>query len=294
MERYRMRYLAFLLLSLPCLAQQQVVQQPQCSFNFGPLTAPGATAGIDFHNQGCMFWTFEYKSTGFSVLSIVLQGAPDSAGSPGTFVTLPGTVTVGANPSTSITGAFAAITISPTNAAAWIRINLTSVTGTGSVTGRAYGYQNFPGASSSSGCPNPCPVDGPDAAGSPPTTPPVQQGVFDGTNVQRAFIAPLSNAISLSAGTDVVIVAGTAATTTYVVKFDMSWDNAAAVTIRQGTGTTCLTNTLALSGAYNNLVALFEDYTPASALRNTIQGRDICLHFSTSVTGGGQAIYTQF
>ena len=291
------KYCLFLALLLPvfCRAQSQVVTQPQCSFNFGPLTRTGSTAGIDYHNQGCVFWTFEYKSTGFSALSIVLQGAPDSAGAPGTWVTLPGTVTDGANPSTSITGAYAAITTTPSNLAAWYRISLTSVTSTGSISGRAYGYQNPPGSSSSSSaCPDPCPVIGPDAVGMAPTEPPVQSGTFDGTDVQRSFISPLSNAITLSAGTDVVIAAGTASTTTYITKFDLSWDNAASVTIRQGTGTTCLTNTLALSGAYNNLVALFEDYSPASALRNTIQGRDICLHFSTSVTAGGQAIYTKF
>jgi hypothetical protein len=291
-----MKYLLSVLFSISLFAQTQVVQQPLCSFNFGPLTATGAQPvnGLDFHNQGCMFWTFEYKSTGFSVVSIVLQGAPDMNGSPGTWVTLPGTVSIGTNPATSITGAFTAVTVSPTNAAAWIRINLTTATGTGSIAGRAYGYPNTPGGMASGGCPSPCPVIGPDAVGSPPTQPPVEQGVFDGTNEFRTFIALQQAQLTISAGTDIVLVAGTAAKTTYIPKFDIVWDNAADLSIREGTGVTCGTGTAIIAGPYKSLTGLFEDYSNMSPLVNNTQGDDLCLHWSASVTGGGQVKFTKF
>jgi hypothetical protein len=127
-------------------------------------------------------------------------------------------------------------------------------------------------------------------------TPCIIGGNGNGTGTAMPFGVSTAS-VSLSAGTDVVLVSGVSGKTTRITKFDVSWDNSAAVTIREGTtsSTPCDTSTTALSGAYNNLVALFEDYaSDFSPLITTAMDLDLCLHFSTSVTGGGQVFYSQY
>lgn len=297
-----LKLLIFALLFGSCAlwSQQNSKVVPDCVLGSITFNAVGNSNNFDNRPQSnnvgvpCTEWVLAWSAQA-SVTSVTIQirGAADSAGTPGTFSSLASSTTF---PSGKL------FYTSSTGYSPWMQVRLNAAGAAGTVNATLLGWRDdaatIASSSSSSGCPGtsgtPCIVAGPDAPGAAPTKNPVQQGVFDGTDVQRAFISPNENAITLSAGTDVVIVAGTASTTTYVTKFDMSWDNAADVTIRQGTGTTCLTNALALSGAYKNLVALFEDYSNVSALRNTIQARDICLHFSTSVTGGGQAFFTQF
>ena len=110
---------------------------PDCSFNFS-LSAAGNSSAVP---NACPYLYFSYKSTGFSGLSVQLNGAADSSGSPGTFGALSGTVNVGSNPLTSTTGAYAQITATQTNMAAWLQVNLSGLTGTGQVTGVVYGYK---------------------------------------------------------------------------------------------------------------------------------------------------------
>lgn len=305
-------------------AQTQVVQQPQCSFNFGPLTATGATTGIDFHNQGCRLWTFEYKSTGFSVVSIVLQGAPDASGAPGAWATLPGTVLLGTNPATSITGAFVGISVDPANTAAWYRINLTTATGTGSITGRAYGYQN-------SDCIAPCVVIGPDTPGMPPSQNPVQIALFDGTNVERArgdttghfqtvgptatgaapLYAPvefagldgvgnilpptfcsLSAVISLTTSGLAQIVALSSGKQIRVCNISNSFNNPTDWQLEYGTGANCGTGTMALTGNYKAILTVALDFT--SGTLNVPASQALCVNLGSVVTGGGVILYALY
>ena len=113
----------------------------------------------------------------------------------------------------------------------------------------------------------------------------------DSSNALSAFAFPDQLASSLSSGTDVVIVAGTGGKNTFVGHLAYSWDSAQTVTIQQGTGTTCLTSTLALYGPFANLLAMTLDFDTAGALHTTVTGRDLCLHFGGSVTGGGGVVY---
>lgn len=295
-----MKVLIFILLCVSeAYAQTAERVAPDCVLGSITFTAVGNSQVYDNRpnsaNQGipCTEWVLQWSSQSGAVsVTMQIRGAGDNNGAPAAFSSIASGTTF---PSGKV------IYSSTTGYFPWMQVRLNAIGVTANtVNATLLGWKDNAGSigagggGGGAGCPNPCPVIGPNAAGSPPTQPPVQTGVFDGTNVQRAFESPNQNAITLAAGTDVVIVSGMAATTTYVTKFDMSWDNAADVTIRQGTGVTCGTNTLALSGAYKNLLALFEDYSNVSALRNTIQGRDICLHFSTSVTGGGQAFWAQF
>lgn len=117
---------------------------------------------------------------------------------------------------------------------------------------------------------------------------------FNGSTLDRQFICNVQQAFSLSAGTDVVIATGVSATNIRLCHVDFTGDSAQTVTIRQGTGTTCLTNTATLAGAYPNVAAFAADYQPTAALRTTVAARDVCLHFGGSITSGGVAIFAQY
>ena len=110
---------------------------PDCSFNFTLNTTGNSSA---FPNT-CPYLFVSYKSTGFSGLSLQLNGAADVNGSPGSFSALSGTTNIGTNPLTSTSGAYAQITATQTNLAAWLQVNLSGLTGTGQVTGVVYGYK---------------------------------------------------------------------------------------------------------------------------------------------------------
>lgn len=168
----------------PAANGQTAVIKPDCIIDV-TFTAAGQTAGgpgtCGNNINGVYEWRFNYKSTGFSALSVLVQSAPDNAGAPGTWVPFAGTVT-GSNPNTATTQASSNfVGFYP-----WVRVLLSSVTGSGTITGQLYGCRQ-PGCSISGATitaivaiPNPLPVDGPTAAGSPPTTPPVLVAGQDG------------------------------------------------------------------------------------------------------------------
>jgi hypothetical protein len=113
-----------------------------CTIPFGPITATGRTPAAGFANgsaaePGCVTWTIVYYSTGFSVLSLRLDSAPDSSGVAGTWGAFSGTLLSGINPNTAITQAFTTVTgYNP-----WVSVDLVSKTGTGTIRGVAYGWK---------------------------------------------------------------------------------------------------------------------------------------------------------
>lgn len=117
---------------------------------------------------------------------------------------------------------------------------------------------------------------------------------FNGTTLDSNFACTNQAAFTLSAATDVVVVTGVSSTTTRLCYFNFAADSAHTITIRQGTGTTCLTNTATIGGPYTNVSAFDFPFSSLSTLRTTVAARDICLHFDAAVTGGGTAIYAAF
>lgn len=167
-------------LFLPALLAAAPLAAQDCTVNF-KLPAAGNSAVFDNRTKGCATWAVTFNATGFSALTLTVQGAPDAGGAPGTFGTV--TAAAGSNPSTAVTQA------SATFAAyfPWMRVNLSGLTGTGSVTGTLYGWRigAQAGAAGGGGGGGGGAVWGPDAPGSAPTQPPVQAGLFDGTNIRR-------------------------------------------------------------------------------------------------------------
>lgn len=164
---------------LAAMAAAPVAAQ-DCTVNF-KLSAAGTSSVFDNRTKGCVTWAVTYNATGFSALSLTVQGAPDASGTPGAFGAV--TAVAGSNPSTSITQASATFgTYFP-----WMRVNLAGLTGSGSVTGTLYGWRIGAQAGASGGGGGGNVVWGPDAPGGAPTQPPVQAGLFDGTNVRRVL-----------------------------------------------------------------------------------------------------------
>jgi len=129
-----------------------------------------------------------------------------------------------------------------------------------------------------------------------PTNVPAQvaSALFNGTSYDVPFDCPNQAAFNLAAGTDVRLITGSATHTIRICHMDYTSDTSATVTIRQGTGTTCLTNTVALSGDYPLVTGMVQDYSSIAPLKTTVAGRDVCLHFSASSTIGGTIIYADF
>lgn len=252
--------------------------------------ATGPTSQV-FNNSNPKYnaWTVMYSYSGSGSFSIELDCAPDATtagGTPtaGTYTAC--TPTTGSNPSTTPQYGYTTFVGYQTSlgSAPWIKLNLTAISGGGNLTAFAMGFTAADPESGSGGGGSGCPG----SLSSP--------CVIAGTNgtAQKIIVGTIQAAVSLTTTTDVVLVAGTSGKTSYVPKFDMSWDNSADVTVRQGNGTTCLSSTTALAGPYKSLVALFEDYGAVAPLHTTTAGLDLCLHFSTSVTGGGQSFAAQF
>lgn len=129
-----------------------------------------------------------------------------------------------------------------------------------------------------------------------PTNAPAQvsSALFNGTTYDAPFNCPNQAAFNLAAGTDVKLITGSASHTIRVCHLDYTSDTSATLTIRQGTGTTCLTSTVALSGAYPLVTGMVQDYSSIAPLKTTVAASDFCLHFSAASTIGGTVIYADF
>lgn len=123
-------------------AQVQVNADCVIAFNIttSGATAP-ATGGFDNRRVGCNSWQISYANNTFSAISLRVESAPDSAGTPGSFGSIGGTLTFGINPNTNTTGASTLIQAYGTSFAPWVRVALTSATGSGSVVGILLGYR---------------------------------------------------------------------------------------------------------------------------------------------------------
>ena len=168
-------------------AVAQNVSRPDCIIDI-TLTAAGQSAGgggtCGANINGVFEWRLNYKSIGFTALSLIIQSAPpDATGActTATWVAFAGTLVTGVNPNTATTQASTNVT----GFYPCVRVFLTSVMGSGTITGQLYGCRE-PGCSIAGAsinaviAPIPLPVDGPTAAGSAPTTPPVLVAGQDG------------------------------------------------------------------------------------------------------------------
>lgn len=116
--------------------------------------SPGLGPNINNQNSTCQAfaWQLSYGAYGFSALSIQLESAPQTNKPtvPGIYVTFGGTYVIGNNPSTNtVSSVFEATGYFP-----WLRINNSTVTGTGAIDVYLSGWSNpatFGGTTSGGG-----------------------------------------------------------------------------------------------------------------------------------------------
>ena len=129
---------------------------PDCQYSFkftnratdqtdGVTQISGANPAIAINNKdnACAGWQLSYDSEGFSAISLNLQSAPNVVNAPnvisqGAWSTFSGTAVTGSLPLTNISqGLYIGYAYFP-----WIRVNLTSLTGTGSINVKLQGWKS--------------------------------------------------------------------------------------------------------------------------------------------------------
>lgn len=279
-----MRLAVFALMFSALAFSQSTAIKPDCDIPFMFSTGSGSRSpltGCAQNLQGVTFWHMTYQSVGYSGVSLTVQTAPDNSGTPGSWSTF--TAATGSNPATSLTGVLADATFS--GYTPWISVDA-SLTGTGTVTGHLYGCRT-PGCGSggsggSSGCAGtvgtPCVTGAASSAGSAITDPLCDQS------------APIS--VSSTSGL-VQIAALSGSTKIHICHISVSLTAESSVEIETGTGTNCGTSTTALSGAYQNVLALALDFDDRTAPVGPA-GYAVCLNFGSTTTAGGLITYAQY
>jgi hypothetical protein len=271
-----------LLCADPAWSQSTTVN-PDCVSGFAFNTTGSYTAYANV--QGCVTWTVVYNVSGFSALSLVFQSAPGiPTGTPGSFITYPGTVNTGVNPNTNTAGAVSTFS-NGADSTPFVRVTLTSVTGRGVITGTIYGWRTGSGGGGGGGGGSGC-------AGTV-ATPCVTGAENSSATAVTDFICDQSAPVSISASGETQIIAASSGKTIKICHISFSSTAASNVTIEQGTGTNCGTSTAAVSGAYQNALTFALDFPPR-AVPVFSSGTAACLNFATSVTAGGIVVYAQF
>lgn len=173
-------------------------QTPDCLLPSFLLQGNGDVGGppgyFDNRANQCQTWTVAYQTDGgVTGFTLAFQSATGNL-MPGTFSTV---TPVTSSPSfgTAQFGVATYNVLSTTGSntiADFVRVDVSGGGGSGDVRIEIYGYRTGPtggtggggGGGGGTGCPNPCPVEGVTAAGSPPTTPPVLGAGSDGTDIR--------------------------------------------------------------------------------------------------------------
>lgn len=280
---------------------QQTKLQPDCTLG-AVFAGTGNSSNYDNRsvsaNSGvpCTLWALTWSAqTAVTSLTINIEGAPDSAGAPGTFASLASGSTF---PSGKVTYS-ASTAYSP-----WIRITVSAAGSGGQINATLNGWREDQasiggGGGGGSGCPGttgtPCVVVGPTATGAAPTDSPVQIAELDHAgNIITPVVGNKANAIALSAVSgenQIIALSGT--TVIRLTHLSVGMSVAATVSIDVGTGTNCGTGTATIWGPYPSNTTGFSLDFDESPL--TVPAGDaVCLNFGATVTAGGGAAYAQY
>jgi hypothetical protein len=299
--------LLLIFLTLELWGQSQTKVAPDCQIPFAINNANLVTNSYNnlasSPNTGvpCPNWKLDYSSTGYSAISLVVEDAPDSSGSPGTFVTFAGSIVgTGINPNTAITSASTKFT----GYFPWMRVRLASHTGTGLITGTLNGFRDDAGTISSSGgggtpCPGtsgtPCVVDGPDATGAAPTKAPVQAAGLDGAGNLLPFqfptVAGKAN-VTTSGNTQIIAASGSTVIRLGFLEFTpVTSGNTVNFKLVYGTGSNCATGATDLTAVQSNVLAYSHDF-PFPL--NVPSGKALCFNIDAATPTNVTFEYSQY
>lgn len=151
--RYLLPILALLCAPLAFAQPAQVQVNPDCviAFRISAVNGTGPVSGsFDNRQIGCNSWQLSYglliPST-FSAVTLAIQSATDNV----TFGTMGGTPTFGTNPLTGTAGGSNLVPATGTNFAPFVRVQATTLTGTGTLVGVLLGYRAAGTAGTSGG-----------------------------------------------------------------------------------------------------------------------------------------------
>jgi hypothetical protein len=317
----------FLLVSAAAMAQTAITVRPDC-FQFYSFTAPANSLVFDNRSAGCPYFAVTYSSSGFSALSLVMQVAPDNNGTPGAWATY--TAGAGSNPNTATDQAFSTFS----GYFPWVRIQLTSVTGTGTITGIFYGWRTTAsvingGGGGGGGCVGtagtPCRVAGPNANNTAPSAPPVfiagwdnggrVRGIITGSAGQMITIPDWQTSVlgnysanfgcdqsafftTASSGSQQIVALAMGADI-YVCHYEWSTSGGPeTVSLEYGTGSNCGTGKTVMTRQLN-AVNSSQDYLAPNSLRNFANltpgaGNALCVNPSAAQTIAVTVTYAQF
>lgn len=229
-------------------AQTSSMLAPDCSVYLN-VTAVGTSQNIDNRTKACSSWTMVYStSANTSTVSIEIDGAPDNAGAPGTFVVFPGTAITGSIISTALnTSDIKIVGYQP-----WVRINVTALTGVSpSVSATLLGWRNPPHSLNYALCDQ---------------------------------VAPISISAPTGASTSTLIT-GSANKSIRACFVQFSAQSAIGFGFVAGaTGSSCATSPVTLSGTFPNVITFTS--TPGPEASVTVpSGDDLCMSITNS--GGG-------
>lgn len=260
---------------------------------------------------GCIQFRLTYFSTGFSALSIQIEGAPDVAGAAGSWTAIASAnVAQGTNPSTGLQGEVMIQAYFP-----HIRVAVSSVTGTGTIRYALNGVnatlnqEAGPPISGSS-----APTANVNVASLAGTTTDTNSGnksagtlrvviATDQPSITGTFPTSLSSvsgttvipctsslAFNLASSGDTEIIPLTASQVIRICSIDWSTTAAEDVKITTGTGTNCGTGTANKTGLYKTVTAMARDYGMFAPL-TFASGAAVCLNQSAAQALGGVVIY---
>lgn len=255
--------------SLRVSAQNSTLINPDClvAFNITAQLGTGPVAGgYDNRQIGCNSWQLQYQAGGFSAVALAIQSSVDS----GTFGTMPGTAIFGTNPLTSTTTASNLIQTYGANFPAFVRVQATTATGTGTIRGVLLGWR---------------------AAGFAGTT----AGGGTGTNgVVVGSGCTLQQPINLSASGNTRIINAGGTGTIHICEISFSSTAAENIQFTEGTGTNCGTGTANVSGSYQSVQSIVLDPQVTAPISTQTPGDDFCINQSAAQVTGGLVIYAKF
>jgi hypothetical protein len=300
------------------------------AFTAGGQAGPGPSGFIDNRATGCSNWTLTYEQVGTGALQIELQSAPDNAGVPGTWVTFAGgTVQQGANPSTATP--YGIIQIQGYAPFVRVRSDSQSANVIGFVFG-ARSAAGAGSGGAAAGCPgtaaSPCDVQGLSAPGGTQTGQPLPISLvdsnnkanylktaqatsdgdtgfefsgaapmlFNGINYDREIDCTASAPIIVDDSTmgNVQIIAASGATKIRICKLSLTAAAGVSIQLTQGTGSNCGTGTANLSGLYQNVLAIAEDYRADQSQLTAAASQAVCLNLSGATRTTGTVSYAQY
>lgn len=228
-------------------SQQQVVVNPDCIIPFIFTATTGNSFQYSNKQVGCNVWQGQYSNSGFATVSLTIQSAPDSGGSPGAWGTIGGTVVAGVNPMVNASGASNLINTFGTSFAPWVRMNFVG-TGAGQITGVLLGFRQA------------------GAAGSAPasTVNATITGPLGQTTMANGLSVTLPNNqtsgctktfVNLAASGNTQLIAASPGNNVYICDMEFSTGTPEDFKLTEGTGAACVTGTADATALMKNISA---------------------------------------